>query len=58
MMTVQNEQSPNCKRLRIQGIDSKESIKLVNVALQAGTSNRVVVHRLAESNPWIDSSAP
>jgi len=32
-----------CKRLRILGIDSKESIPLAYVAWRAETSNRVVV---------------
>ncbi len=48
-----------CKCLRRPGTDSKESIPPVNVAWQAGTSNRVVVQarqatycRLTESIPW------
>jgi hypothetical protein len=40
-----------CKRFRNPGIDSKESIPPAYVTWRASTTNRVLVHRMAESIP-------
>ncbi len=43
----------NCKRLRSQGIDTKEAIPLGYVAWRAGTSNRFVVTACQAGNRFL-----